>query len=735
MARGLVYRNNNTFPLTAAEIDDNFEYLATISNAIDPYAYGAVGNGSTICTAAFQAAINAVAVAGGGTVRFGLGTFLIDDTLIIPSNVTLEGTHPLLSVLIVDAAMSTSLPAIRNENNSTDGSLTNTGIVFRNFTLRNERPDVAWLSKADGTPVADPETDYLPGGCLAPTVQPEINLTLTDGVITGAAVDVAGSGVDYPVAIWVTGDGKLADLRGVISAGALSSVTITNGGEGFTTATAVVAGGGADPVTALYAADRRNPGYKDGGGIGIQLTTCDQPLIEHVIFEGFGGNAIVDRGCDALLVQHCRFEDGGQSDFVGSCLWSQSFGTPPGGASFRYSTRTAFRYNHVVNHSRSVVSFGGKNPCFEGNVIEGWGESCVFTNEYVENYTVRGNVASGGRITDIVCQFVEGVNDGLITGNTVYDCDGEFASVGGSSKTAIVNNTFTPIADADRDGTLPFGPFSERVAFGAGGSPVAGTQRGQTEYAAISIVEQASGDTNRPKRCLVSGNRIGANASGAYKWMVTFSQGAANAIEGVSIVHNDLSDAPTTELFNVEQAEDCLNRNKPFIVRDNVGAPETHMLSNIADHNVTDNVGAQDLFDDPAAVNLWGLSRYKVAGDLIIVTGSNAHDVGIGFTASEALASISCTFLSYDAALNTIVTTQNTIDVDTAAITDVITGSTATRHVIKVAGIIETDAATTITPQFALSAITGVTVRVKAPSTLRFIYDGPAGRESVGNVT
>lgn len=49
-------------------------------------------------------------------------------------------------------------------------------------------------------------------------------------------------------------------------------------------------------------------------------------------------------------------------------------------------------------------------------------------------------------------------------------------------------------------------------------------------------------------------------------------------------------------------------------------------------------------------------------------------------------------------------------------------------------GLIVTDAETTITPQIALSGATGGGVSVNAPSFMRFTYDGPAGRESVGSV-
>lgn len=62
---------------------------ATVAHTV--YDFGAAGNGTADDTAAFKAALAQTATEGGGIVRAPSGRFRISDTLVIPSNVTLEG--------------------------------------------------------------------------------------------------------------------------------------------------------------------------------------------------------------------------------------------------------------------------------------------------------------------------------------------------------------------------------------------------------------------------------------------------------------------------------------------------------------------------------------------------------------------------------------------------------------------------------------------------------------------
>jgi len=71
--------------------------------------YGAAGNGSTDDTSAIQAAINAAATAGGGTVYFPGGTYRITAVLTLTAGVSLQGAGALASAISMDHASNNTL--------------------------------------------------------------------------------------------------------------------------------------------------------------------------------------------------------------------------------------------------------------------------------------------------------------------------------------------------------------------------------------------------------------------------------------------------------------------------------------------------------------------------------------------------------------------------------------------------------------------------------------------------
>lgn len=76
---GLVYRNNNTFPLTAAEIDDNFEFLSSFFGIPDVIADGNTDNSEVL-----QQLIDAAGRKKGGNIALPAGIITFSTMLDIP---------------------------------------------------------------------------------------------------------------------------------------------------------------------------------------------------------------------------------------------------------------------------------------------------------------------------------------------------------------------------------------------------------------------------------------------------------------------------------------------------------------------------------------------------------------------------------------------------------------------------------------------------------------------------
>ena len=102
--------------------------------------YGAAGNGTTDDTAAIQKCITAAA--GNGRVYFPAGTYLISDTLTIPSNSFLYGNSPDTTVIKMSPATAREVTLMRTGTRSTtsDGTRTTDGV--RNYiTLKDFKLD------------------------------------------------------------------------------------------------------------------------------------------------------------------------------------------------------------------------------------------------------------------------------------------------------------------------------------------------------------------------------------------------------------------------------------------------------------------------------------------------------------------------------------------------------------------------------------------------------------------
>ena len=100
------------------------------------YEFGAVGDGVTDDTEAFQRALDAAGETGGGVVKAGVGTFLIKGNLVFPDNVTLEGVWR-APVRGVPFTSGTTLLAVADKGNP-DGPpfiKLNTSSVLKGVTI------------------------------------------------------------------------------------------------------------------------------------------------------------------------------------------------------------------------------------------------------------------------------------------------------------------------------------------------------------------------------------------------------------------------------------------------------------------------------------------------------------------------------------------------------------------------------------------------------------------------
>jgi hypothetical protein len=322
---------------------------------------------------------------------------------------------------------------------------------------------------------------------------------------------------------------------------------------------------------ALYAADRRNSGYALLPTT-VTFVKATKPRIENVCFFRSRGNAITDAGSDGLVVRNCHFEEGGQADYVGSCIWTGSYGSDPNTEPYyRNSSDLTFDGNTVKDWKRSVATVSSVRPVFSNNVIDGWGESCFFITDKAVSATIRGNRARNGKVTDILCTFVEGANDTSVIGNHIEECDGRNITMAEYGGGRVVGNTF--VAPLNRVSTIPFGPFSERVGFSPGTQPMAGSQLPLLVRSAVVLSDNNPSPSNAPRSFVMSGNRFSHDGGGSFTYALDFSRGALNSIGDVILTGNDITDAPGISLFNAANAATALDPAAQFVVENNPGQP------------------------------------------------------------------------------------------------------------------------------------------------------------------
>lgn len=501
-----------------------------------------------------------------------LGDFRSSQPLLYSSGLDILGVDRRKSIFKPHASMLNTVSLFQAKIISSDGSLLTINPKFRNLGFDGgTRTFQSWLTTSSGTPITDPQNDYLPGGVLAAVGGGAGTANLVNGRVTSATVTAGGSYAFTPTVI-VDGDGFGANVQAIMTAGAITSFFVTYPGRNYTTATLRIVGGGA-AASALVSANRRNTAYATNGGL-IDFPKCDSPEVSDCWFANHGATVLFDRGCRNGTYFNNLFESGGQTDFVGSALWTQSYGAV-GQAFYAPSIDTQFVGNTVRNWVRSAVSWSPHGGgLIANNLIDGFGESALFLGG-PGTTTVANNTIKNGLVTDLVCTGVE-INvtptDSTITisGNFFDNIDG-YAITTLSGRVNISRNTYRNIPSYATK-SYHYGPFSERFGFGVGAIALAGAQR--DDLGVINIQDSDPSPTNAPNGVVVM-NNVFIDTRGAGNgplFLMRFARGSANAIQNIIFTDNDLSNATGgSQIYDPAEVALCVKGGTNFLVAQNLG--------------------------------------------------------------------------------------------------------------------------------------------------------------------
>lgn len=463
---------------------------AVASTSYSITAFGAVGNDSTDNTVAIQAALDAGA---GLDVIIPPGTFR-HGRLFIPSNTRIIGTGGTLKPI---ASISTTQPVFQPYDiSSVDNARLARDIWIINVKIDGSlRIGATWLSKLDGTVIADPLNDYLPGGALTQTpavsaiTQATFTASFSGGAVTSVAVNTgganygAGTYTATEVQLRFTGGGGYgATGYAVRTGGAITSVVIINGGWNYTSAPTVVTLGGYNDISRLVqpAIDRRNPNYVDSSTL-LYMAKVDGGGITDCEFTNYPYMCIVDAGCRDFKIENNVFVNVGKGDGTFPAVWVQSFGNPDiPPVSFQNTQNAQVKGNTFRNIKRLAVLFAPtRGGLCNDNFIENAFESGIFVPQNAcqngGQIVIANNEINNILVSDIVAHGIE-LNSGArsikIRSNRIFNATGGAVIFNGVTDCEFITNT--AVNCGGTTSTLPYGPFSERYAFNVGTAPIAG---------------------------------------------------------------------------------------------------------------------------------------------------------------------------------------------------------------------------------------------------------------------
>lgn len=431
-----------------------------------------------------------------------------------------------------------------------------------------------WLSRLDGSAVTDPEADYVMGtGALASGIS-GVNLTavLTGGAVTSVTINNGGAGwnggappyayIPASVLLKFTGGGGVG-ARGWarIAGGTLDMITLESGGSGYTSPPAVTTMGGYRDINYLVLPqiDRRSP---DSSTIGraIGATKVDGGGVVNVLIKNYHNTCVGDLGCKNFKIdvtlENCLKDD---NAFHG--VWVQNWGNALApGADYADSENSDVTL-HATNLERIPALFaptkGGRIKVIAKNMKEGGLFLAKYGNYNGGKIIVDpGSIIEGVRVSDIVAHGIESAgsetDDDAALGKDIY--------ISGLTISDTDQNAF------DADGmshmhysestfrncccsyVVPFGPFSERRGYKHGTRPICSEAHDASENAVARIGIQSSVGCEdvRIEDCRFEDNR----ASHPIYWFAQVKTGASSVAKDTVIRKNKFVSVGAIDLLD-----------------------------------------------------------------------------------------------------------------------------------------------------------------------------------------
>lgn len=567
--------------------------LVPASRTVSAAHFALAGDDSTDDAVKFMAAMDWLEAQGGGEFVFEPHTYRMS-AVTQPSRVTVR-----LNGATIKVHPSTPKTGDWWTNRSTntttsDRTCFETRIIGPGTLDSSLRPFDRWLSKADGTPITDPEADYVAGsGALASGIT-GVSLTavLAADVVASVTVNAGGSGWnDHPTHPYVPstvplkftgGGGTGARGYATIAGGTITSVTVEYGGTGYTSPPTVTTMGGYADISLLVepSVDRRNAEYSTTGS-GVAWRKIVRPRVENVRFTGFRGRSLLDIGCLDAAFHDCSFDDCGKNDGPYHAIWAQSYGNPAApDASFADTENITIERCSFVNLERSGAMF---SPTKGGRVRKcrfvDCGESSVLVDEKggVNGgiLLIEDNVFDGGVITDIVGNHVEAgrARNLHIVGNRFRASPDQALILTGTVGARVLRNEFVDCVSGltSLPGFLPYGPFSERYAYNAGSRPIAG------EAYSVAVQHVVRLGTLEGVGCdnlIIADNSFrDSRASGSHPAHLFATQKTGgNSLSGTTRIEgNDVTGLPSGMAFIDASTSTVFSANMPLRIRDNAG--------------------------------------------------------------------------------------------------------------------------------------------------------------------